>query len=487
MNLASMLDHQAQRKPAHPAVIENGTVLTHVELRARVNAWAAYLTQLGLAEGDVIGVALRDTTDHITANWAVARMGGVILPIDHRWSDVEKQRVVEAFGAVATLVEPGDVSTKAIILDDAFRANASSANPGAPYPENWDAPLALSLSSGTTGRPTGPAITHRQMHARFMTQFISLGVTEHDRYLSATPIYFGGGRSYTMSATFIGATVIMFPPPYDAADLVRAARQTDATTTLLVPTILRRLLAEDRDCGLLLPTLRRLLSTGAIVHADERGDVMRRLCPGFINYYGSTEGGGVSILTPAHGPEVADSVGQIVFGTEVEIADDDHRAVAAGEVGRIRYRGAGVATGFHNDPAASAEAFRDGWFYPGDLGRLDASGFLYLVGRAKDVIIRGGVNIYPAEIEAALLDHPDVSDAMAIGWPSREMGEEVAAFVVPLPGRTISEDVLRAHCRRRLAAYKAPRAVFVLDTLPKTDTGKVRKDELTARLPSLDA
>lgn len=475
-----MLDHQARRKPAHPAIIEDGNVLTHAELARKVRLLAAHLLRQGLKPGDVVAVALRDSADHIAANWAVARMGGIILPVDHRWAAAEKRNVIEGFGAVAALIEPGEADIDGIVVDEAFGAAAEAAGEtGVPdFPEDEDAPVVLSLSSGTTGLPKGPALTHRQMQSRWITQFVTLGFTEHDRYLSATPLYFGGGRSFTMSATWCGATVVMFPPPYEPDTLIEAARVSEATTTLLVPTILRRLLGEPDTGAPLFPAMRLMLCTGAILHEDERIEVMRRLCPSFINYYGSTEGGGVSILSPEHGPEAAGSVGQAVFNTRVQVVDDEHRPVAAGKPGRIRYRGTGVASGFFRNPEADREAYHDGWFYPGDLGRIDEKGFLFLAGRGKEMIIRGGANIYPGEIEAVLLAHPGIEDAAVVGYPSPELGEEIAAFIVGAPD---DEDIVK-HCRAELASYKVPRRIIRLDALPKSDLGKVQKADLAARL-----
>jgi long-chain acyl-CoA synthetase len=376
-NIASMLDHQARRKPGHPAIIDGSAVLTHGELAPKVRQWAAHLVSLGLKQGDVIGVALRDGADHVVMSLAVARMGGIILPIDHRWAKAEKNNVISGFGASAVITEPGESGPAVVILDSGFKSAALAEDPDRAFPEDEKIPMVLSLSSGTTGTPKGPALNHRQMRSRWITQFVSLGFTENDRYLSATPLYFGGGRSFTMSAAWCGATVVMFPPPYGPQELIKAARDYRATTTLLVPTILRRLLAEPDTGELLLPGLRLLLCTGAILHEEERATVMARLCPSFIDYYGSTEGGGVSILSPQHGPEAAGSVGQAVFNTRVEIVDSDHQPVAAGETGQIRYRGRGVASGFYNDPGADRDAYREGWFYPGDLGRLDANGYLF--------------------------------------------------------------------------------------------------------------
>lgn len=471
-----MLDHQARRKANHPAIVEGGRVVTHRALAFRVRRWARHLLDSGFVPGDVLAVGLRDTADHLTANWAIARMGGTILPVDHRWSASEKRNVVEGFGAAATLVEVGE--SDGIVVDEEFRAAADSAPADGAFPDDASAPLVLSLSSGSTGTPKGPALTHDQMRARWATQFVSLGFTEHDRYLSATPLYFGGGRSFSMSAIWCGATVVMFPPPYDARELIEAARKTGATTTLLVPAILRRLLAEAAGAAPLFPGLRLLLSTGAVLHESERRSVMQSLCPSFVNYYGSTEGGGVSILTRDHGPAAAGSVGRVVFGTDVQIVDGDHEEAPAEETGRIRYRGPGVATEFFREPESGA--FRDGWFYPGDLGKFDRNGFLHLAGRDGETINRGGVTVYPADVEAVLLTHPGVADAAVVAVPSPEFGEEIAACVVG----AVSVDELMAHCRSRLAPYKVPRQILRVENLPRNALGKIRKADLAERFPA---
>lgn len=484
MNLADMLIHQARRRPDHPAIIEESRVITHGEFDPVVRRWAARLQALGAEPGDVIGIALKDRAEHLIAFYAVARMGGIILPVDWRWTAGEKQRITEFFGAERTLAEPGDEIPGAFTIDGAWHAALPAFDPEVSFPSDADAPVVLSLSSGTTGTPKGPVLSHRQFLSRWVTQFVTLTFSEHDRYLSATPLYFGGGRSFTMSALYAGSTVVMFPPPYEPAQLVAAAADYRATTTLLVPTMLRRLLEITVEGDeKLFAGLRLLLSTGAILHGDERSAVIDRLCAGFINYYGSTEGGGVSVLLPHHGEEKSASVGSTVFQTDVEIVGDDHTALSVGDIGRIRYRGPGVANGFFRDEAASAQSFHDGWFYPGDLGRLDDDGFLYLAGRADDMILRGGVNIYPAEIEQTLLTHDGVRDAVVLGWPSREMGEEIAAFVVC--DAQVDRDALAEHCRETLASYKIPREIFVVDAFPRSALGKVVKGELKARLTPL--
>ncbi len=277
----------------------------------------------------------------------------------------------------------------------------------------------------------------------------------------------------------------MFPQPYAAADLVAAASRVGASHLFLVPTVLRRLLDVPGGSAEtpLLGGLECLFSTGAALHPEERAELLARLCPNYINFYGSTDGGGCTALLPGDPPAVAGSVGRSVFSTSLEIVDEDDRILPPGEVGAIRYRHPGTATSYHNNPEESAEAFRDGWYYPGDLGRIDEAGFLFLAGRATDMIIRGGINIYPAEIEHVIALHSDVREVAVVGRPSREYGEEIVAFVVPRNAAgPPDDDTLRGHCGKSLALYKVPREFLIVDELPKSGVGKVLKTELRERL-----
>ena len=483
MNIADSLTGHAERRPDHPAIVDGARTITYRELDPLVRRTAAHLGALGAGPGDIVGVALGDNADHLVLLYAVARLGAAILPMDVRWTQAEKAKLADFFKARFVIREAGDPGdgVPSIAVDSAWRDAVTRADTGQDFPSEDSLPLVLSLSSGTTGRPKGPMITHRHMLARFENQRVTLKFREDDRYLSVTPLYFGGGRHFTMGFLFQGATVVFFPPPFEPHDLVAAAGAYGATVTLVVPTTLRRLLQLPEQDAPLLGDLRLLYTTGAVLHPDERKEVLARVSPNLINYYGSTEGGGISVLLPEHGGAAETSVGKAVSTTEIEVVDEAHEPVAAGETGRIRYRGPCVADGFHNNPEASVESFRDGWFYPGDLGRLDGAGFLYLVGRAKDMIIRAGVNIYPEEVEQSLLTHPAVRDAAVLGWPSPDKGEEVAAFVVT--SRAVSEETLRDHCRASLAPYKVPRGIFFVDDLPKNAMGKVVKPDLAARLP----
>ena len=483
-NITDPLAHHARRRPNHPALIGDGRTLAYRDLDPLVRRTASHLTNLGVAPGDIVGLSLKDGIDYIVAMLGLARAGAVMLPLDWRWTGQEKSRVATFFGASAALVSEEGERVEGVdswVVGDSWHAAVATADAHQTFPSDGDAPLLLSLSSGTTGQPKGPMLKHRQMILRFQSQWVTLSLNEHDRFMCATPMYFGGARGYSLSYLFLGGTIVMFPPPHTPEEVVEAVASNDVSTLFLVPTLLRRLLQIPSDGQLMMPSLRLLISSGSNFYVEERNAVMERVSPNFVNAFSSTEGGPVSLLTPAHTGKHAESVGQAVFMTDFEVVDDGGIPLPAGEIGHIRQSSPWLPDGFYKNPEESAKLFRDGWYYTGDLGRLDDDGFLYLTGRAKDMIIRGGINIYPAEIEETLLEHATVQDASVVGWPSAEFGEEVAAFVVS--AGDADEAILIEHCRARLAPYKAPRRVFFIDELPRNPGGKVLKAELTKRLP----
>lgn len=486
-NIAESLAVNARRRPDHPAIVSSEGVLGHATFARRVGQTATVLAGLGVGERDIVGIALKDTADHLVAMYACGWLGATILPLDWRWAQPEKENLAGWFQPKLILAE-GDaepIGDHAVIrLDAGWLARRDGADPeGAPMARDPDLGLLLSLSSGTTGRPKGPLLTHRLVQNRFIQHWSVLSFHEQDRHLISTPLYFGGGRMFALSHLFIGATIVLLQLPYTPEELIASVAEHRISTMFIVPTMLRRLLALPAAERPLLDGPRYVISGGSALHASEREAALARVSPNLVNYYSSSEGGAVSLLLPAHGGETVDSVGRPVFMTEVEIVDPDDRRLPAGEIGLVRYRGPGVPSELYKDPEESRAMFREGWFYPGDMGRVDASGFLYLTGRAKDMIIRGGVNIYPQDVEKTILRMDGVEDVAVVGWPSAAFGEEIAAFVVAKPG--VDAAAIIAHCRAALASYKAPRDVFFVDALPKNSSGKILKKELAARLTPL--
>jgi acyl-CoA synthetase (AMP-forming)/AMP-acid ligase II len=483
MNLADILRHHARRRPRHPAVVARDRSWSYAEFDAAVDTAALRLHERGVGRGDVVGLALGDTPEHLAFLYGIARIGAVTLPMDRRWTAAEKQRVAAHFGTRLVLIEPddpriGEVACEVVETPLVLSENAQARLPRSPT--DADLGLVLSLSSGTTGRPKGPLITHRNMYHRFLIYTITLTFSEHDRFACASPLYFSGSRGFAMCELYFGATVVLLPPPVAPATLIREVNEYACTSAFIVPTIIRRLIDAHAVEGHCFPKLRVLISTGAALFSEDRALALQRITPNIINFYGSAEGGGISALTSAHPPEKSRSAGAIVWGTDVRVVDEDFRDVPRGEIGRICYKSGGTAREFYRDPEASRAAFRDGWYQPGDLGYVDADGFVYITGREKDMIIRGGVNVYPNEIESVLLGHEHVAEAAVVGAPSAEFGEEVVAFVTAR--QPIAPEALRALCSAQLAPYKVPKEVRVLPEMPRTSVGKIDKQRLRGSL-----
>jgi acyl-coenzyme A synthetase/AMP-(fatty) acid ligase len=320
------------------------------------------------------------------------------------------------------------------------------------------------------------------MMLRVWSEWLCMGFSPDDVNLCATPLYFGGGRNFTLSYLAAGATVAFCPPPYRPADVAAAIDLFGVTTTFLVPTLLRRVLEAPEEIRAAIRGLRLVISSGSALHPAERSEMAAKVNANIVNYYASTEGGGVSILASSVGGVRAGSVGLGIIGSEISIADDEGNPRAPGEIGHIRQRAPWHPAGFHRNESETLRYFRDGWYLPGDLGYLDADGYVFITGRAKDMIIRGGVNIYPNEIEAVLIGHPAIQDAAVVGRPSALMGEEVTAFIVCYAGSQSDPGVadIVEHCRSQLAPYKIPSEFYFLDILPRNSGGKVVKSELLA-------
>ena len=484
MNIADGVARQASIRPHATAIIDGDRTISYHQLQQLVHMTAAHLLDLGAAPGDRIGLGLKDGADHVIALLAVARMGGVALPVDWCSRPEETARLSGEFSPVFVVVEAGasvhrDVPS--VVLDDSWARSLAGAREDWCFPRDRNAPFLINLSSGTTGPPKGAVVTHRQILLRMSQYWVHIASNHGHRYLSAVPLSYSAGRFCCLNHLVGGSTVILYPPLFTAEEYVEAVFRYEATSVWLVPTVLRWLLQLPDRGSPLLPGLQSLLVGGGFMDGAEKREVMRRINANLHDTYATSATGLISVLPPEDIAEKADTVGRPTLLTEVDIVDEAGESVPKGVEGWVRCRGAAISTHYYAGGGGLAvELLTDGWYHPGELGVLDDAGYLQLSGRTANLIIRGGVNINPEEIEMVLLAHPNVAEVAVVGRQSAEFGEDVVAFLVLRHHADVRD--LITFCRRKLSAHKVPQEIILANALPKTVAGKVKKFELAQSL-----
>ncbi|MDP6706878.1 MAG: AMP-binding protein [Alphaproteobacteria bacterium] len=474
-NIVAVIAEHAANRPQHPAIEDGERIITYGQLDELVNGMASKLRATGISTGDTVAVALPDSADHLVLLCSLARVGAVILSFSPHLPRHEVLESMKDLPVSAMIARPGTKpfpECKTLTLEGLRRL------PAEPHPEpasGGDLPLMLNQSSGTTGKPKSFLRSHAEMLAWAEKYVAAQGWTDAERCLCLTPMSFVVGRDISLGMLRLGATVVV--PRYDSlgemADLVPSAR---ITYLKLTPSHMLALLDHAADKGLLFPELRAMVVGSAPTTHEQRLLARERLTPNCFEQLGSNEAGLLAFATPADQDAHPDAVGRIVDGVEAQIVDDDGNVLPAGEIGQVRYRAAGYPSSYLGNPEASARAFRDGWFYPGDVAALSEDGYLSFKCRTDDVINNGGAKLYPIEVETALLAHPSVLEAAVFGWPHEALGEVAVACVVT--DAAISRKALREFCGQRIAAYKVPSLIVPVSALPKNPMGKVTKDEL---------
>ena len=493
--------------------------ITFAEAHRQVRALVTWLRAEGVQQGDRIAIATRNYPEWAIAFWAAQVLGAVVVPLNAWWTGPELAYGLQDSGSVVLFVDDeraeriaphlADTDVRATVLirgasaiDGVAFANAIAVAeeplPDLDIPPDDDA--TIMYTSGTTGRPKGAQQTHRNfgnflMHGAYRATLAAMeaGPPPADAPPSlpmATLVTFplfhvGGLQSFLLPYTAAGGKVVLMYK-WDAEEAVDIVEREQITAIAGVPTTVFQLLEVAQAKGKTLSSLAGVSSGATLVppelvrRIDEQ--FASRAAPG--NGYGLTETSGAAVANfGAAYVKNPESVGTPISPViEVKIAGPDDEEVPTGEVGEIWLKGPTVVAGYFGLPDETAEAFTDGWFHTGDVGRLDEDGNLYVVDRLKDVIIRGGENIYAAEVEAALYEHPDITEAAIIGVPHERLGEEVGAVVRVRDGVKVTEEEVREHVAARLAAFKVPAHVWIVDEeLPRNASGKVLKRELRAQ------
>ena len=450
------------------AVIDGERRVSYGELARRVNA-------LGNLAADRIGFLGANSLAHLECWLGVPAAGKVLVDLNYRLAPEELAFLVRDAGIELLIADPerrAVAETLGVELLEDYEAVVAGP-PVAPPRIDEDALAAISYTGGTTGRPKGVMLSHRNLLANALHNLVATGHTADDRWLHVCPMFHVAGTSNVFACTWVGATQVILPR-FEAAAVLAAIERERITHSVFVPTMLAMLLEASEGANV--STLRHLQYAASPIAPELQRRVLEWLpeCD-VVQFYGMTEAAPtVTQLTAAdhrERPERLASMGAPVAGVQVEVRD-----VIDG-VGELWVRGANVMLGYWNRPEATADALVDGWYRTGDLVRTDADGYLYMVDRAKDMIITGAENVYSVEVEAVLTAHEAVSEAAVFGVPDERWGEAVHAVVVASPGTTADE--LIAHCRSRIAGFKIPRAIDVRgEPLPKSGAGKLLKSTL---------
>ena len=503
MNLANWLDRTAVTAGASPALHLGTEVMAdYADFRDRAAGLARGLAdRFGVAPGDRVALFMKNGPDYLVAFYAAWYAGAAVVPINAKLHAREAAWILGDAGARLAVATPelaaelaaAAPETPVLVAGDAdFEALAGCAPVAAPAPRDPGDLAWLFYTSGTTGRPKGVCMTHRMLATMSLAYLAHVDpVSAEDAVLYAAPMSHGAGI-YNMIHVLKGARhVCPASGGFDAGEVLELAARHGRVSMFMAPTMVRRLLDTARADGDRAEGLMTVVYGGGPMYRADIEQAVDWFGSKFVQIYG--QGECPMCITALSRAEVADrahprwrarlgSVGRAQAPVALRIGDAEGRPLPPGEIGEIMVRGDPVMPGYWQNPEATAKTLRDGWLMTGDVGWMDEDGYLTLQDRSKDVIISGGTNIYPREVEEVLLTHPDVHEVAVVGRPDAEWGETVVAFVVPAPGAGLDPAALDAHCLAEIARFKRPKAYRALPELPKNNYGKVLKTELRKRL-----
>jgi fatty-acyl-CoA synthase len=519
MNLGTLLTQTARRFPDRPALVWGERTWSWAQLEARVNTGVAALRGRGVGKGDRILVHARNSNAMFESMWIAFRLGAVWVPTNYRlaapevayiakssrprvllydtaFTDIADAAIASAHDPIDVIVAIGAARSGEIEYEDLIATGVSGARATVePAAVDYDDPLWFFFTSGTTGRPKAAMLTHGQMTFVVVNHLCDLmpGTTEADASLVAAPLSHGAGI-HALTQVARGALSVLMPgdkfDPQTAWQLVERHR---VTNMFAVPTIVRALVEHPAVDRYDHSSLRYVVYAGAPMYRADQKVALAKLGSVLVQYFGLGEvTGNITVLPPRDHTLEDDpsypigSCGYARTGMEIAAFGEHGEPRAAGEPGELCVRGPAVFAGYYDDPAANAKAFRDGWFRTGDVGYLDPRGYVYITGRASDMYISGGSNVYPREIEEVLLTHPAIAEAAVVGIPHEKWGEAGVAVLVKRPGADCSEADVFAHLDGKLARYKRPAAIAFWDELPKSGYGKVLKAKIAERLRLLE-
>jgi len=486
-NLANILTESARRHHDRPAIRLDDIVVTYAELDELTARAAGWLRARGIGPGDRVAIALPNVVQFPVLYYGALRAGATVVPMNPLLKAREIEHHIGDSGAKLALVWSSVAAeaksaakatgTDIVVIDDDTMAAAAAwpFSPAVAARDDSDTAVIL-YTSGTTGAPKGAQLTHANLYRNALTFAAMFVLCENDVVLGCLPLFHAFGQSNGLNASLAVGACVSLVPRFDPAAVLHLIERHRETLCEGVPTMYVTLLHADAD-GVDVSSLRMCVSGGAALPVE--------VLKGFQNTFGAPilEGYGLSETSPTAtfnrpGRTKAGSIGLPLDGVDLRLVNPDGTETPPGEAGEIAIRGHNVMKGCWKRPDATEAAIVDGWFHTGDMAIRDDDGFYFIVDRKKDIIIRGGYNVYPREIEEVLYEHPALLEAAVIGVPHATHGEEVAAAVVLRSGASATAAELRDFVKTRVAAYKYPRLVWLADPLPKGPTGKILKREI---------
>lgn len=503
--VATLIRQHAQARPAKVAYRDSRTAVTYAQLDSATANLAGHLQDAGIGAGDSVAIFLPNSVEWVESCFAIVRAGAVAVPISvdatepeamYRIEDAACKAIVTTAAraglAASMMARHPDLRTLIVVGDSDGQAGGlrySTLREQPPRslprdPENIDEPSFIIYTSGTTGRAKGVLLSQRSMLWVTAACWAPIaGLNENDHVLSPLPLFHSYALNLSvLSILAVGATETIIEK-FSTSEVMAHLKSGQFTVFPGVPTMFHYLLEAARlDPDARFPGLRLCLSAGAIMPGPINQEFEQRFGVMLLDGYGITETSTMVTLNWTSGTRVMGSCGLALPGLSTRIIDLNGQDVPQGGEGELIVRGPNLMSGYHNKPGETSSALRDGWYYTGDLARCDPNGYLTITGRLKEIIIRGGQNIAPSEVEEAVSAFPAVLDCAVVGMPHQHLGEVPVVFVVARPSMTVDPEALVQHCRQRLSAYKLPDAVHVVSEIPRTGSGKIIRFRLKESL-----
>ena len=515
MNISSQLSLTAQTKPMKEAYLFEGETKTYAELNAAVNAFASGLERIGVSKGDHVALLLGNSPYFIVAMYGAARLGATVIPINPIYTPDEISYIVKD-GDVKAIVmldllvplfeklhphltkvdsyiicetPQGQEKSKEMQVDHltlypkmkSFTTVLSSGNYQYAGPMLQDDDVAVILyTSGTTGKPKGAMLTHRNLYRNAKDVADFLKMNETDRVIATLPMFHVFCLTVALNAPLMNGATVIIVPRFSPQYIFEITKKHEATVFAGVPTMYNFLLQHEGGNVEDLSSLRLCISGGASMPVALLKNFEKKFNVIISEGYGLSEASPVTCFNPLDRPRKAGSIGTSIVNVENKIVNELGDEVAVGEVGELIVRGPNVMKGYYNMPEETAYTIKEGWLFTGDMAKMDEDGYFYIVDRKKDMIIVGGFNVYPREVEEVLYNHPSVVEVAVVGVPDANLGEAVKCFVVTK--EVLSEEELIVYCKEHLAKYKLPTSIEFLDELPKNTTGKILRRALKEKL-----